>query len=124
MEALTYERAALVESLKAKLAEREAERTAAREEQAIKNSEISERISQALDDHPQFVVVVVAAIREKLNLNASEESFSEAIAEFYEDGDPQTYDPDASLRKLIRVYEGASDETVKVSVGDDAYLYI
>lgn len=123
-EPLTYKRTTLVELLNAKLAANEEAREAEREAQIAKIQDVAAELEAAIAAHPQFVIFLANQIRAGLGINPSDASFAEAIAKHYEAGEPLTRDPDAALKKLIRAYESASDEDVKVSISDDAYSYL
>lgn len=124
-EPLTYKRTTLVDLLKTKLQENEDAREAEREAQVSRIQDVATELEGAINAHPQFVIFLANAVRNGLGLDPSDAGFADSLAQHYEPGDAQpARDPDAALKKLIRAYESASDEDVKVSISDDAYSYL
>lgn len=121
---LTYKREDLVALLERRLDERIAERERIAAEQAEKLAEPRERIIDALNDHPQFVIAVASAIKKAIGFDPDSADFPKQIAKHYDAPAGSAKDPDAALKKLIRAYQGASDTEVKVAITDDTYAYL
>lgn len=130
---LTYRREQLVETLKARQAEREQERQRKADEAKARNQRTRDAIVEALDTHPMFLVWLNGAMARQFgeaNTASHPEAFKLALERQY--GAPaggeapveEWQDPDADLKRLIRVYENAVDETVKVDVASEVYRHL
>lgn len=123
MDNLTYRREDLVRILQERLAERQQARADAETERASEQVTISERVSAAMVEHPQFLVWVSAQCR-NIGLDVSSDEFMEEIEDLFGGDTLEDYDPDESLVKQIRVLETAADETIQVRVTDNIYAYL
>lgn len=130
-EALTYKRTVLVESLKEELQKRENEREEKRKKAEERNKKARNQLVELIDAHPEFLVAVAARVDDLFygdNYRLGTELFKEQVESAYGGydaaGDRKEQVHDADLHRLVRVYEKADDETVKVSVNDEVYRYL
>lgn len=125
---LTYKRQTLIESLQERLAAREKQREDEKKKAADRNKKVRDQIVELMDKYQQFLVWISdRALR--VDLRPGTEAYKEEIDRCYglpSDRDPAVspYDPDEMIKRLIRIYEKAEDDEVKVDPGDDVYNYL
>jgi hypothetical protein len=125
-EPLTYKRQTVVDKLKEQLAQRQEKRQKAEEERKQKNDAAIARLNEALNSTPQFLLELAGVIEYELGVRITEEDFVTTVANRYA-GQVRSHpkpDPDEDINRLIRVYESAEDDTVKVYVSDAVYRYL
>lgn len=124
---LTYKRTKLVEVLRDRLVEAEKKRADEKAKAAERNKKVRDQIVELIDEYPQFLVYVASRLHFRDGaLLPSSEAYKEFVKEKYEPRPEATTDsePDAKIKRLIRVYDQAVDDTVKVSVNDDIFSYL
>lgn len=123
---LTYKRTTLVASLQAELDKRKADREEKKAKLAAKNKEAHDRIVEGLGN-PQFLVWVVQRLTSG-GFDATDDGFVKKVADMWPQSNGEelspSHDPDGHLKRLIRVFEKAEDDTVTVSVDDEVYSYL
>lgn len=124
--ALVYTKEKLVQVLRDRLAAREADRQAKKEKAQAKHQEVRDRIVAALDN-PQFVVWVTGRIK-SAGFDPSGEGFVQKVVDTWPDTNGadvgEAHDPDRDLKRLLRAYENAENETVNIRITDEAYRYL
>lgn len=120
-EKISLERTKVVALLRERLAETERKRSEALSKQQDKQKKVRESIIKALEI-PEVLVLVAGAFR---NLGYEpadgEEGFLDKLKDAY-DGGP--YERDQEIKRLIRIYEAATNAEIEVSVHDSLFLYI
>jgi len=125
---LEYNRTDVVARLRERLAANIAKRQAEKDKLAEKNKESYDRIVAALDN-PNFLIWLVATIKGRAaGFDPTSDTFGPKVAETWPDTDgddlPEERDPDFNLRRLIDVYDLATNDTIKLTIGDDAWAYM
>ena len=125
---LTYKRDTVVAQLQARLAEKQQERQAKKDALAAKNKAVLDQLTELMTDYPQFLVWVVERLNPKRHRDETgpmvgTDEFAQHVKDRY-DVEPGGFDPDADLKRLIRVFENAVDDEVKVDVTDDVWHYL
>lgn len=121
---LSIPRQKLLEQLQAKLAENVEKRESALSEQRQKNMAIIDRVHEALLDNPQFVVWMVQVVRERWAVDPEIAEFAEKLSRTIETDQHQHHqeqDPDDGLKRLIAMYELASDTDITIEVAENGY---
>lgn len=124
---LSYKRQTLIETLQERLQEKRDEREAAKAKAAEKNQGAIEAITEALQN-PSFLVWAASNLR-GLGVDVHDkDAFLRKVEQTWPvgagEGEPGFYDPDEDMKRLIRVYEKAEDDTVIVTVRDEVFNYL
>lgn len=124
---LTYKTDTLIKALKAELKRREEERADAKKKLEEKNAATLDQLIELLKEYPTFLRDVVHQVTYRLVAGeAGTDTWKSKVEEHYASADKpeeeQQYDED--LKKLVRVYEKAEDDTVEVHVHDTVYNYL
>lgn len=123
---LTYKRETLISALQERVSERERKRADAKKKADDRNKKVRDQLVGLLDEFPSFLISVVGVVENQWGHRPGTEEFGENVRRTYgpsaSTDDPS--DPDRHIKQLIRVYEKAEDDEVKVSVNDDVYDWL
>lgn len=123
---LTFKTTDVVKSLETELQTRADKRAAAKEKQDAENKKKFDQLVGLMGDVPEFLVWIVKEVNTCWGHgNVGSEQFDEHIRNTYKaQTDGSTSGPDTDLKRLIRVYQLTTDETVVLAPQDEPYYYL